>query len=122
MYGLDTEEKTAVKLSMGSQELPMFNIYDYFDDVNWDTIDYTGIEKFNGTDCHVVLEKNGNSETKTWFDAKTGFPLKFESKGDNSGYIEVSEFKIGSVSDTSFDIPDDYEIIDFEELLDFSNM
>ncbi|HOA96727.1 MAG TPA: DUF4412 domain-containing protein [Acetivibrio saccincola] len=89
MYALDTEGKNAVKLSSGSEDLPISDLFDEINDFDWDSVDYIGVEKFKNYDCHVVLKDDGQNKGKVWLDAKTEFPVKIEIEGSNPVYMEV---------------------------------
>ena len=119
VYGLETERKTAVKLAMDPEEFAIADIFEELNDIDWDTINYIGDEKYNGFNCHVIVEEADGNKTKVWLDSKSGFPLKIVSEGKESGYLEVSKFEIGSVSESNFDIPDDYQIIDLENMFGY---
>lgn len=119
VYGLDIEEKKAVKLAADPEDFAIADIFKEVNEIDWDIIDYIGEEKYNGFNCHVIVEKAYNGETKVWLDSETGYPIRIESE---DVYLEVSKFKTGSVSDSSFDIPNDYEIIDLEGMFGFGDM
>ena len=104
---------------MDPEEFAIADIFEELNDIDWDTINYIGDEKYNGFNCHVIVEEADGNKTKVWLDSKSGFPLKIVSEGKESGYLEVSKFEIGSVSDSNFDIPDDYQIIDLENMFGY---
>jgi outer membrane lipoprotein-sorting protein len=130
VYTLDTQEKTAIKMptdaGMGMDaSMEPVTADDFTTDVDDQNFQYLGQETINGVMCHVVqsVDRETDDGVKMWLHADYGFPMRVESLSDDpeEQYVmDVTDFRVGSVSDDQFTIPSDYEIIDFSEM--FQNM
>ncbi|MDQ2088091.1 hypothetical protein RBH29_16815, partial [Herbivorax sp. ANBcel31] len=119
IYTLSPDEKSAFKMSMdlGDEIFEMPSIDELIDDVDWETVEYLGVEDYNGNDCYVIEQSHMGTNMKVWMEAETGFPLKVI--GGEIMEMKVTDLEIGSVPDSAFDIPEDYEILDFTEMMGF---
>lgn len=90
---------------------------DFIDDDDWGSLDYVQEEMLNGVKTYVVLDSfDGlDVEYKMWIHHAYGIPMRVESSGpnpDDNYVLEVSDLKVGEVTDEDFEIPEDYEIMD----------
>lgn len=128
VYTLDTQSKMAMKISseMGMDEtMDPYTADDFTGDVDDQNLQYLGREEINGIPCHVVqsVDTESGHGVKMWLHEDYGFPMRVESLATNPDeqYImEVTEFEVGNVADSQFEIPSDYQIIDMGEM--FQNM
>lgn len=128
VYTLDPQSKMAMKISadMGMDEtMDPYTADDFTGDVDDQNLQYLGRESVNGIPCHVVqsVDTESGHGVKMWLHENYGFPMRVESLATNPDEqytMEVTEFKVGNVADSQFDIPSDYQIIDMGEM--FQNM
>ncbi len=125
MTNLDPESKTAYRSTYvedtegDSIEGPAgFGDTDNFDFENDESFKYLGKETVNGEPCYVIEStfSEDNTLSKVWIHEEYGIAMKTEVSGDTeemNAVMEVSNLRIGDVSDNEFEIPEDYEIFDY---------
>lgn len=125
MYMLDGSSKTAMKIPLGGNS-PIsqdpVTIDDFTKDVDDLSMRYLGKETVNGIVCHVVetVDQDGEHQVKMWLHEDYGFPLRVESQakdGSEAVLMEVTDFKVGGLSDDLFKVPEDYEIVDMGNMI-----
>ncbi len=128
VYTLDPQSKTAMRIAadMGMDEtMEPYTSDDFTGDVDDQNLEYLGRENVNGIPCHVVqsIDTESGQGVKMWLHEDHGFPMRVESLATNPDEqytMEVTEFEVGNVADSQFDIPSDYQVIDMGEM--FENM
>ncbi len=125
MTNLDPESKTAYRSTYvedtegdSIEGLSGFGDTDNFDFENDESFKYLGKETVNGEPCYVIEStfSEDNTLSKVWIHEEYGIAMKTEVSGgteEMNAVMEVSNLKIGGVSDDEFIIPDDYEIFDY---------
>ncbi len=124
IYMLEPADKTAVKMpmEMGIDEMmDPITVGEVTEDMDEETLEYLGREEYEGILCHVVLstDQEYDIQTKMWLHPDYGFPMKVEGLSDDpeEQYVmKISNFEVGNVSDSVFQIPSDYEIVDMAEM------
>ncbi len=116
-------EKTGMRFKADSgdsafmPDTSMTDIASVDEQVDTATFEIVGDEKILGEDCAVILSKDKatNEEVKLWVSKKYGITMKMVSKGvDGSEMtIEVTELKVGDISDSEFEVPSDVVIEEF---------
>ena len=125
LYILDDSTKTAMKMPLGENvegEQDTFTMDDFTSDVDETDMTYVGKEMLNGVSCHVVesTKLEEGYHVKMWLHEEYGFPMKMESynkDGSEAFVMEVTDFKVGDLSDALFEVPEDYEIVDMGNLI-----
>ncbi|TYQ18314.1 UNVERIFIED_CONTAM: hypothetical protein Cloal_0745 [Acetivibrio alkalicellulosi] len=125
VYTLMPESKSGFKMSsnMNGDFEESFNLENLISGLDLDSIQKISVETYNGSDCYVIVQDVMGTTMKSWLDKKTGFPLRAESSGIEEGtnfIMEVTDFKTSGVSSKLFEVPSDYEIMDFNEMMDFN--
>ena len=87
---------------------------DFTNDVDETDMTYVGKEMLNGVSCHVVesTKLEEGYHVKMWLHEEYGFPMKMESynkDGSEAFVMEVTDFKVGDLSDALFEVPEDYD-------------
>ena len=125
LYILDDSTKTAMKMPLGENvegEQDTFTMDDFTNDVDETDMTYVGKEMLNGVSCHVgeSTKLEEGYHVKMWLHEEYGFPMKMESynkDGSEAFVMEVTDFKVGDLSDALFEVPEDYEIVDMGNLI-----
>lgn len=91
---------------------------DFLVEDDWGRLTYIEEETLNGVKTYVVMDTFADLdiEYKMWIHHIYGIPMRVESSGpnpDDNYVLEVSNLKIGEVTDADFEIPEDYELMDF---------
>jgi len=121
-YTLDPNTMTAMRFPIEEND----TMTDEFDDEpridefmvdeDWENITYEGEETLNGVETYVIIDRSDEAEYKMWVHKEYGIPMRMESSGsslEDDYVMEVRNLQVGEVSDEDFEIPDDYEIMDF---------
>lgn len=124
IYMLEPADKTAVKMpmEMGMDEMmDPITMDEVTEDVDDERLEYLGREEYEGLMCHVVLstDEEYGTQMKMWLHPDYGFPMKVESISDDPEeqyMMEVKNLQVGNVSDSEFEVPADYEIVDMAEM------
>ena len=121
-YTLDPETMTAMRFPI-DQDDPMEGDFDdepradeFMIDDDWDRLEYVGEETLNGVRTFVVIDRFEDIEYKMWIHYEYGIPMRIESSGPNpeDDYVmQVTNLRVGDVTDEDFEVPEDYEIMDF---------
>lgn len=125
LYILDASSKTAMKMPLGEDsegEQDTFTMDDFTSDVDETDMTYVGKETLNGVSCYVVesTKLEEGYHVKMWLHEEYGFPMKMESHnkdGSEAFVMEVTDFKVGDLSDALFEVPEGYEIVDMGNLI-----
>ena len=123
-YTLDPQSKTAIKMPMEmneEEERDVPTLEDFTDDVDEGSMNYLGKETINGITCHVVESRELDSgyQVKMWLHEEYGFPMRVETRMENEEMhvSEVTDFKVGGLSDDLFEIPEGYQIMDLDGMM-----
>lgn len=123
-YTLDPQSKTAIKMPMGldeDEERDIPTLEDFTDDLDEGSMNYLGKETINGISCHVVETRDlsDDNQVKMWLHEEYGFPMRIESRTeqDTLHVSEVTDFKVGNLSDDLFEMPEGYQIMDLENMI-----
>lgn len=122
-YTLDPSTKIAMRYPIDDEELEEDDIDDepalgdFIDDDDWASLNYVQQEMLNGVKTYVVLDSfdDLDIEYKMWIHHEYGIPMRVESSGpnpDDNYVLEVSNLKVGEVTEADFEIPEDYEVMD----------
>ena len=121
-YMLDPDTMTAMRFP-SDQEPPMEEdaedeprADEFMIEEDWDRLTYHEDEEINGVATYVVSDRYDEVELRMWIHQEHGIPMRIESTGpdpDDNYVMEVSNLKVGEVTEEDFEIPDDYEIVDF---------
>lgn len=90
---------------------------DFISDVDEIDMNYVGKETYKGVSC-IVVESTKLEEgchVKMWLHEEYGFPMKMESHnkdGSEAFVMEVTDFKVGDLSDALCEVPEGYETVD----------
>jgi len=125
MTNLDPQSKTAFRTVYQeeaeeeySEGMNDFGDAEDFDFENDENFKYLGKDTVNGESCHVIEStfSEGDSVSKVWIHDEYGIVMRTEvtaATEEMSAEMEVTSFKIGGVSDDEFEIPDDYQIMEY---------
>ncbi len=125
MTNLDPQSKTAYK-SVYIEDTDAeyadgpndFGDTEDFDFENDESFNYLGKETINGEPCYVIEStfSEDNTTSKVWIHEEHGVIMRTEVTGSSeemNAVMEVSNLKIGGISDDEFAIPDDYEVFEY---------
>ncbi len=121
-YFLDPEEMTAMRFPIDqAQALEEDSEESQFEDFSieedWERLELVGEETINGAETYIVLDQEEDVEIRMWIHKEYGIPMRIESSGPNpeDDYVmEVTNLQVGEVSEEDFEVPEDYEIMDFQ--------
>jgi len=128
-YILEPAEKMAFRSPKGAGEDPELDetsepmtVGEVTTDTDPADFEYLGTEEVEGILCHVVqTEGDEPGDTLTlWLHSDYGFPMKIEQESDTPDrqyLVEIKNLEVGNVSDQHFEVPSDYEIVDFGEMM-----
>ncbi|QSX08420.1 DUF4412 domain-containing protein [Alkalibacter rhizosphaerae] len=126
-YTLDVTNKTALKMSwdddgmeMDDDPVSFDNLPDTMDD---ETLTLLGKEVINGEPCFIVesVNEDDDSKVKMWIHEEYGFTMRVEFVGDDPSenvVSETSDLQVGNISDDVFVIPSDYQVIEWDDMMD----
>ena len=83
---------------------------------DWERLTYLEDEELNGVATFVVRDSFEDVELRMWIHQEYGIPMRIESSGpepEDNYVMEVRNLQVGNVTERDFEIPDDYEIMDF---------
>lgn len=121
-YTLDPNTMTAMRFPIEESDTMMDDFDDeprideFAVDEDWENLSYEGEETLNGVQTYVIIDRSDEAEYKMWIHQEYGIPMRMESSGaspEDDYVMEVTNLQVGEVSDEDFEIPDDYEIMDF---------
>lgn len=125
MTNLDPQSKTAFRTlyqeDMEEENTEGMNDFyntENFDFENDENFKYLGKDTVNGESCHVIEStfSEDNSVSKVWIHEEYGIVMKTQVTGateEMNSEMEVTNLNIGGVSDDEFEIPDDYQIMEY---------
>lgn len=128
VYSLDPSTMIAMKIPLDDEDYEednplddQFQLDDFMIDDDWNKLAYVKEETLNGVKTYVVTDSlnDDGTEYKMWIHQKYGIAMRIESSGPNDEddfVIEVNDFKVGEVTDKDFEIPKDYEVMEFSFL------
>ncbi len=115
-YMLDPEDMTGIKMYFDDEDDFFEDDFDddYMDgDYDWGNMEFLGTETINGIRTYVFKDDDDYEKVKVWIHADNGFPVRIEGEEDGETYVmEITNFKIGGVSDSMFQVPAGYEIME----------
>lgn len=116
LYMLDPDEMTGIKMTLSEEEDFFEDDFDndFMDgDYDWDNMRYLGTEVIKGIQTYVFEADDEYEKVKLWIHADYGFPVRMEGEEEGKTYLmEINNFKIGGVSDSMFQVPSGYEIME----------
>ena len=123
-YTLDPQTMTAIKMPTEmneEEERDVPTLEDFTADVDESSMNYLGKETINGITCHVVESREiaSDYQVKMWLHEEYGFPMRVETRMENDEvYVsEVTDFKVGDLSDDLFEVPEGYQIVDLDSMI-----
>ena len=125
VYTLEPGEQVAIRMAPGfgmDESMDAFTADDLTSTFDTERFEYMGTEMYNGLNCHVVrsVDLETGQAIEIWLHPDYGFPMRVETLSDDPDeqyLMEVTEFQTGGIPDTMFTVPDGYEIIDMEDML-----
>ncbi len=121
-YMLDPDAMTAMRFP-ADQETPMEEdgadeprADEFMIEEDWDRLTYHEDEEINGVATYVVSDSYDEVELRMWIHQEYGIPMRIESTGpdpEDNYVMEVSNLQVGEVTEEDFEIPEDYEVMDF---------
>lgn len=121
-YTLDPSAMTAMRFPI-EDSVPMEEdfeeeprIDEFMIEEDWENLTYLGEETINGVETYVIIDHSDEVEYKMWIHQEYGIPMRMESSGpspEDDYIMEVRKLVVGEVRDGDFEIPDEYEIMDF---------
>lgn len=96
---------------------------DYVKNLEKNEFVFVGNEKVNGLECKVIQIANGTDIFKQWISVKYGVVVKVQQTYDGQEVvIEYRNLKVGegSVDDEVFRLPEGLEILDMNQMMQFS--
>jgi outer membrane lipoprotein-sorting protein len=125
LYTLDPTTMIAMKFSMDDgedeEDDPMddqVQLDNFTPDDDWGELAYVKEETLNGVKTYVVTDtlSADGTEYKMWIHQEYGIAVRIESSGPNAEddfVLEVNNLEVGKVTDADFEIPEEYEVMDF---------
>lgn len=127
MANLDPETMTAFKTNFGEDTEDMEGMEGFGDNFDFDddfgdeveedeSITYIGEDTINGEPCYVFESVFQENKNKVWVHKDYGITMKAEVTGetaDMNAVMEIKNLEIGGVSDSEFEIPEDYEVMEY---------
>ena len=126
LYTLDPTTMTAMKFPMDDGEDEEDNSMDnqlqldeFTPDDDWGDLAFVKEETLNGVKTYVVTDSLSADgiEYKMWIHQEYGIAIRIESNGPNAEdnfVLEVNNLEIGKVTDADFEIPEEYEVVEFD--------
>ncbi len=118
-YMLDSEEMTALRMPVGEEEGDEVATADELTpEDDWDRLTYIGREEIDGINTYVIEERDNDVTLTMWHHPEYGIPIRVESDGpevDDRYVMEVINFEVDHLTEEDFQVPEDYEIIDFQQ-------
>lgn len=127
-YTLDHESKTALKYTWEDSEVDeagnYTDIQNVLGDIQADAFQFIGEETINDEECYVVETKDLQSDTliKIWLHKDYGLSMRVEMTGntpEEDVLTEISNLEVGNLSSDTFQVPNDYQILDWDSSTDF---
>ena len=116
MYVYSEKDKTAMKMALNMEQAKQAAL-----DISQDKADeltYVGEDTKNGYACKVFKAKDGNKNVEYYMTNDYGFPTYIKEEKSESN---ITNFKVGSLKDSLFEIPGDVNIIDMGEIAALSD-
>lgn len=129
-YTLDHESKTALKYTWEDSEVEgdgnYTDVQNMTGEIQEDAFQFIGEETVNGEDCYVVETKDlqSDSKIKIWLHKEYGLSMRVELKGATTAedvLTEISNLKVGSLSTDTFQVPAEFQIVDWDDSADLPN-
>lgn len=117
MYAYSPKDKTAMKMKLNKEQMQQ-NVAD-LSDKTAENLTYVGKGSMNGYDCQIVTEQEGKKTVEYYLTDAYGFPT-YVKEGTKTE-ANITEFTIGSVKDSLFNLPADVKIVDMSQLGSFGN-
>ena len=115
MFVYSEKDKTAIKMSLNMEQVKQATM-----DVSQeksDELTYIGEAVKNGYNCKVFKAKDGKKDVEYYMTNDYGFPTYVkESKAESN----ITNFKVGSVKDSLFVLPEDVNVMDVGNMSAFA--
>lgn len=115
-YILQPDEMTGIRMEYEDDDF-YDDDDDYFDDdlidgeYDWEGMTFKGVESLNGVRTYVFHDVGDNMTL--WVHADYAFPVRIEGNEDGyEYYMEITNLKVGGISDALFAVPDGYDIME----------
>lgn len=116
MYVYSEKDKTAIKMALNMDQVQQTTLE--VSQEKADELTYVKEDTKNGYACKVFKAKDGKKEVEYYMTNDYGFPTYVKEPKAESN---ITNFKVGSIKDSLFELPKDVNVTDMGNLSSFSS-